>query len=149
MKNPYRCITLGMSLLSTLSTSLKRKNTMHISNLCCNMRTAVNAVTPMTVCKRTNRVRLILWQDWSKSLTQCPVPNCSTQTEVPSSKMPIEWSALTFRVPSDVYIHWKKQLPVFEPTYIYIRVIHRIFLLLLLAGGIPLCTNQKVRHLLC
>ena len=56
---------------------------------------------------------------------------------------------LTFRVPSDVYIRWKKQLPVFSPTYIYVRVIHRIFLLLLLARGIPLCTNQKVRHLLC
>ena len=56
---------------------------------------------------------------------------------------------LTFRVPSDVYIRRKKQLPVFEPTYIYVRIIHRIFLLLLLAGGIPLCTSQKVRHLLC
>ena len=36
-----------------------------------------------------------------------------------------------------------------ETLDIYVRIIHQIFLLPLLTGGIPLCTNQKVTYLLC
>ena len=57
---------------------------------------------------------------------------------------------LASRLPWDVYIYVEETASGLPwDVYIYVRVIHRIFLLLLLAGSIPLCTNQKVRYLLC
>ena len=67
---------------------------------------------------------------------------------LPQLKIRLTKCFLTSRLPWDVYIcrRYGFQLALGR---IYVRIIHRIFLLLLLSGGIPLCTSQKVRYLLC
>ena len=76
-------------------------------------------------------------QNKSTAFSEVPWKNCTAQN-------PLNLSTVLGRIYTS-----KTRLPACPGTYIYVRVIHRIFLLLLLAGGIPLCTSQKVRYLLC